>query len=375
MFFPTQTAFLVALSSSLIVLIFWALYPTFLKKQDLPVWRTNFAILCLSLYCIFAFVDTDWFHYQELFVNLNSYKNFHTHIEDLYIFLMKDVCSNYLIFRILVWGSALVIFHFTFKLLDIKTTYAYFLLGTCFPVTFAYARVSLAIAMQLLGMVIVSKCKEKHQILPFFLGATLILASFFFHKSAIVGIAAIIFCFFIGETNRNSWFYILLGSAICIIVLKLTIPSITAAKTIGNSEFAQNSHSYFAREQKTIIKGLGAIVSIVLEKSAFFLSAVLSYKLISNFKITYGIELLAKYTLYTVLLASFFYFDYGAHTHILFNRVLRFSIIPTVIILAYTNEHNLYPKLTTIIFCSASMNTAYRLLYTFYNCIVSPTTT
>lgn len=372
MLFPYQSPPLVALDFVVIGLVFWTLYPVYLK-QELPTWRLYFGILCIYIFCIFAFTDTDWFHYQELFVNIKSYSDYQNHLEDIYIFLIKDICPNYFLFRMIVWGSALLCFHVTFKLLGIKASYAYFILGICFPIIFAYARVSLAIALQVLGMVLTSQFKENHKMLPFFFGLALIVVSFFFHKSAIIGIASILFCFALGETNANSWFYILLGSILCIIVLTVAIPSLTEIRMTGDSEFAQNSHKYFAREQKSIIKGIGAIISLVLEKSAFFISAFLSYKILSNYKVPYGIELLAKYTLYTVLLASFFYFDYGAHTHILFNRVLRFAIIPTTLLLAYNHEHGLYPRLTKSIFYAAAMNTAYRLLYTLYISIVSPT--
>lgn len=366
MLFPTQTPILVALDILLIAAIFGALYPVYFLRVQVPRWRVVAGIICAFLFCMFSFWGTDWFHYQDLFINLTTYTNFKTHLEDVYIFLIKDVCPNYYAFRLIVWGSALYLFHLTIKRLELEIPLAWFFFGTLFLPIFAYARVSLAIAVLMYGTVLVARPYPTHRIFSTLIGIGLILCSFFFHKSAIIGIAIVIFSYSVRDASKNSWFYILLGFLVCAIAAKFLIQFFIHSDFEGEAEFTQKSQSYIGREVVSKTTGIGAILRNTIELSTYYLAAYLSFRIQNNYIVAKGIDLVLRINFYLVLFASLFSFDTGANTSIFYGRVLRFTLIPTTIILCYSWQHKLFPKLIKSIVIVGLINNLYKLFYSLY---------
>lgn len=366
MLFPVQTPILVAFDLLLIGLIFLLLYPTFKKDTVPPQWQVFTAITCIVIFTIFSFWGSDWFHYQEDFRKIKTYANIRTHIEPVYIFIIKQLCPHYFVFRAIVWGSGLLLMSLTLRRLHLKSPLAWFFFGTLFLPLYAYARVSLAIAMVVYGAVLIDRPFENHKYLSYTLGVAIIASSFFFHKSAIVGIAALAFSFIARDPKSYTWLLYALGFLLCVFLSKYIIESFLNTSIQAEDEFAKSGQSYLGRTHSSAEHGIGALIYMCLERLPYYLTALLSYKILKEFQVAQGVHILLKFQLFITLFASLFFFDTGANTSIFYGRVLRFMLIPASIILCYAYEYKLYPKLVLSIFSIGFAHTIYAISYSLY---------
>lgn len=369
MLFSAQTPALVAFDLLLFLGISILLGPAYFRRANIGRWRIGISCLFIILFFLFSFVDSDWFHYEEIFQKINTYSNFHSHMEDIYVFLMKDVCPDYITFRLLVWGTAFLFFSLSAKHLDLEYEHALLFLGLLFLPIFSYARVSLALAIQIYGCIILTKTYKRHKILSYIIGALLFFASFCFHKSASIGIVIALLAMSTRSLNKNYWFYFIILFGIGIACITFLIPLVLDTK-IDDAGFAQSSQQYIARQKSSYQRGIGSILYLTLERTPYYLSALLSFKIIINNKVERSIEFIAKYIIFIVLFASIFVFDFGANTSIFYTRLLRFTIIPATFILCYSFKYKLYQTLNQLIFYIGTASTVYKLLYNIYDSAV-----
>lgn len=369
MLFSAQTPILVAFDLLLFFFIFILLSPVYFRREKIGRWRVGISCLCIILFFLFAFVDSDWFHYEEIFEKINTYSNYHSHMEDTYVFLMKDVCPNYITFRLLVWGTAFLFFLLSAKHLDLDYEHALLFFGLLFLPIFSYARVSLAIATQIYGCIILIKAYNEHKVFSLIIGSLLFFASVCFHKSASIGIVIALLAILTRSINKNYWFYFIIIFGIGIACLTFLIPFVLDTK-IDDAGFAQSSQQYIARQKSSYQRGIGSILYLTLERTPYYLSALLSFKITSNYNVTRGIDFLAKYIIFIVLFASIFVFDFGANTSIFYTRLLRFTIIPATFILCYSFKYKLYQTLNFLILVFGTASTVYKLLYNIYDSAV-----
>ena len=366
MLFPEQTPTLVAFNLLLISLIFLFLNPTFFKSSTPPKWQVFTAVACIFLFSMFSFWGSDWFHYQEDFRKIKTYTNIRTHIEPVYIYIIKQLCPHYFVFRAIIWGSGLLLMSLTLHRLRLNSPLAWFFFGTLFLPLYAYARVSLAIAMVVYGAVLIDRPFENHKYLSYALGAAIIVGSFFFHKSAIVGIAILAFSFIVRDPKSYTWLLYTLGFLTCIFLSKIIIESFLNTSIQAEDEFAKSGQSYLGRSHSSAEHGIGALIYMCLERLPYYLTALLSYKILKEFQVAQGVHILLKFQLFITLFASLFFFDTGANTSIFFGRVLRFMLIPASIVLCYAHQYKLYPKLVMWIFAIGLTHTIYAISYSLY---------
>ena len=69
-------------------------------------------------------------------------------------------------------------------------------------------------------------------------------------------------------------------------------------------------------------------------------------------------------------MASIFGVDVGANTSLMHLRLLRFSLVPNAIVLAYAYQYGLFNKYVRIVFFLGLLCVIYRLTYTLYNSLV-----
>lgn len=368
MLFPEQTPILVAFNILLFFIIFALLLPVYNNKQ---VSGGRFAafVVCAILFCLFSFWGSDWFHYQDGFWYYKRYPHARTHMEDVYIWLIQ-VCPHYFVFRFVIWGTALVLFHLSIKRLQLNTQLSWFLFGTLYLPLFAYGRFSLAIAMMGYGAILIARPAENQKTLSLLLGCSIIAASIFFHKSAIIGVGIIILCFITKDLGKNSWIWMALVFIIGVLLVKMIISDFLSLDIDGENEFIQKSQKYISRENSKSAVGIGAIIYMLLERTPYYLIAILAYKIQRNFYTDKGIRFISKYFIFLILFASLFAFDTGAHTSIFYYRILRFSIVPAAMVLCYAHYYQLYPKLTRYTYYMAFTSSLYFLVYSLYLRIV-----
>lgn len=346
--FDKPTLFLVSIDVFVQILIFVCLSPVLTKKKNVSPLRLRAAIFLVVLFCVLAFWSGDWYHYREVYGKLNEYANMESHMEDIYVFLMRHVCPTYLSFRLLVWGIALGLYYLTIKRLGLNQNYAWLIFGLGFLPYFSYARVSIVPAMLLLGSTFVTMPFLQRRYQSILFGLMLIMLSVFFHKSAFLGIAVMLFSIVVPQTTKNSWFYFLIGFIVASFALKYLFQYVL---TMDFSDEAAISR--FAEKTKGTVSssfygnnGIGPLVSRLSEHIPYFLTAFLAFRIQNNYTGPKGIMTIIKFEFYMVFFSLLFLMDLGSSTSLLYGRYLRFSILPGSITLAYAYQYGLFEKYT-----------------------------
>ena len=83
-------------------------------------WRRYLMILVSLVFCLFSFWGTDWFHYAEMYINLVYMDGFNTSLEGVYYFIANYLSPNYMVFRAIIWGSALYLLCLLFRHVSVR---------------------------------------------------------------------------------------------------------------------------------------------------------------------------------------------------------------------------------------------------------------
>ena len=147
----TQTPLLVLSNLAIILFIYILLKPSMTEPFGVISFRRNLSVLLMFLFFLFSFWGADWFHYA---IEYQIAKDgiYISNLETVYQFF-ASVSSNYLIFRLLIWGPALILILRLFSKVSVSTDLALFFFGSIWIIWFGYARVSLALAMMFYGVV------------------------------------------------------------------------------------------------------------------------------------------------------------------------------------------------------------------------------
>lgn len=146
------------------------------RNQNKPI--TWFLIL---IFLLFAYWDTDYFSFRQTF--LTSLEGFR---DPLYYYLGLISFNSYTIFRLIIWGSALLLFKKTSDRYGISPNIAAFVLSIFFLLTFSYARVSLGMAMYFYGLSFLIKPHPTNRFWGFVWGILFVCCSYFGHRSLLV---------------------------------------------------------------------------------------------------------------------------------------------------------------------------------------------
>lgn len=152
--------------------------------------QSNFAWYLVLLFCLYAFWSSDYFSYEEWFYFERS-EDFR---DPLYYYIAQISFNSYRIFRLYVWGLALLCYFMTSKRLFINNNISIYIFSILFLLTFSYARASLGMAMYFLGLSFLIKY-HKSKILSYCIGIIIITCSYFCHRSMLILIAMTPFLF------------------------------------------------------------------------------------------------------------------------------------------------------------------------------------
>lgn len=182
-------------------LLFWMLYMVIFvyafKKAVLPLHRgkrfkdvTWLFILFFALFAVFYCVNDDYFQYRE-WLNVTNFdlwgkEKFYVYTILFCQFLPFDY--PYEVFRLIVWGGAVLMAYYTFRKYRemLMPGLTLLFLFVFYANTFCYARASLGMAVYFFGVSIFLLSKKS---LIKLLGIAVALSSYLFHHEMIIGIA------------------------------------------------------------------------------------------------------------------------------------------------------------------------------------------
>ena len=327
--------------------------------------------LCL-LFCTFSFWGTDWFHYQDVFPSLKA--GWKGHMEEVYAWIAQNLSPNYTVFRLVIWGSAFLLYLRTINILSISKNLALFFFGTIYIIWFSYARVSLAMALVFYGYALLNSC-HRANLITRIIALSAIGVSFFFHKTAFFAIGVAIVAGFMKKYPKKAVWLMLLFFPLVVILAKTQLSSflmIDFDSADGDMASYMNAgQRYMDRDQG--IKGIGSLIQSFLERFPYYGIAYISFRCLRSKDarlIPDDVKAFMLLQLVIVVVSSIFAFDLGLNTRTLYVRFLRFAAIPTIIVMSYLYEYQLSWNLTKRVITLAICGTGYALLYSFYNSFI-----
>ena len=363
----SQTPALVFLNIVLILLLFGLTYSAYRRKKLSTLKKVSVLIICL-LFCTFSFWGTDWFGYMEYFTLVRSGFSSRVPMEEFYLWLMGDVCGDYLSFRIIVWGLSLIFVTQTFRRLKLNLGLALFFFCNIYLIYFSYARVTLAITMMFYGYSCL--CTGNGKLSTMLWGVLWLVLSFHFHKSAPLGIVTLIASLFVLKLGKRAPLLIVVSFPIIYSLINTILNDHFQLLLIDDgilSEYAVTGSVYFDMQNARV--GISTMVNRVLERAPYYFLAYISFKELYKPSIPHPRHIRAFFMAEFLLIvfASVFVFDFGMNTSILYGRLIRFAQVPSIIIMTYLYDSSIISRPLKFAISIGLINCLYTLLYSFYN--------
>lgn len=370
-----QTPSLVFLNLLLVFILYRYTRPAFISGYLSSV-RIKVAISLCFVFCLFSFWGADWFGYLSYFQWAKSGFIEQVPMESFYLWLIDEVCTNYMQFRVIVWGLALGLFIFTIKRLRLNIGIALFFFCSIYLIYFSYARASLAMSLIFAGYSLLWEHNGKIVLRHSVIGFLLIGLSFFCHKSAVLGIAAVAMALVVKKWGRNGVILVLLSFPLLVLAMQFFLQDMFTTivsdeeSTLG--QYAQAGANYM--EGKSGFSGIGTFIQKnIFERLPYYILALCCYKEIKSPSAKYAPPIKSMMVLLFVLVitALIFAFDLGVNTKTIFSRYLRYAQIPACIVLTYMYSNGIQPRLIRWAYTIGIIGCFYTLIYSMYNVMVS----
>lgn len=197
------------------------------------------------LFCLYAFWDQDYFNFAENFYDgLKDFRDY------LYLPLSYISLGSYVIFRLFIWGIALILYYNTSKRFNLNKNISIFVFNLFFLLTFSYARVSLGMASYFYGLSFILISKKESLIFRLICAICLFTFALMAHRSMVFLIILTPLCFI-----RVSKFTIVVSLILIPIIvysLNLIIGIVTAgalSSESGVSNAATQYASYVSEQE------------------------------------------------------------------------------------------------------------------------------
>ena len=286
-------------------------------------------IVCFTLYAIFYCINDDYFQYRNWLDGVDY--SFWTK-EQFYVYVIL-FCRRlsfdypYEVFRLIVWGGAVCIAYFTFRMYRglLLPGLALLLLFVFYSGTFCYGRASLAMAVYFLGIALYLNYKG---VLLRSIGVVLAISSYYLHHEMIVGVA-LLPCLFIPLERKEQTLLSVLGLIIAIIALSYLSSNVEYLDSIfDNDDLSTRIENYDEKGQgafrlSTLMKYLNFFYPFYLITKYFWKKKV-SHSFIGIYRIMYGI----------LMVSVAFMVVFGARS-VFGYRIMYIAMIPLTLLIGY----------------------------------------
>lgn len=357
------------LYNPLLILIMMCLYicivtyykPAYLKQKNFSNPKNLFGVFLIFIFSLYAVQDTDYFHYIDALEDLS--RGGFSHFEDIYIDIASYVDYQNIHFRMIVWGAALVLFVLSIKRLGISLPLVLFFFAALFIMKFSYARASLAMAFGVFGYTFLAK-PIRFRLLSFTIGVLLISASLLFHKSASFWIL-IFLCSIIQLKKPRLGILLLLYPVGVYFSTRYGLDYFLASVS---DDFAENAMGYMSKD--ALDHGLNYYVRMILTRTPYYLMFL--GIIISVFKGNYQQlpsheKKIINISFYIIYFSSFFLFDFGVNTSVMYYRFLYYSIMPLSMLMAIFYKSGINLKLLKYSVILGVSGCIFDFLYSYYN--------
>lgn len=332
-----------------------------IRRQDLLI-----GIAIMLTLCLFPLWAGDYFHYEENYLDL--IKGHTTNIEPIYYFVAKELSFSYFSFRLILWGASFLVVCFLYRRLRLREDLSLFIFFSTSIVTFAYARVSIAMTFLFFGFSLIVY-PARRNLLSYFVGAVLMAVSYFFHQSALFGIILCVISLLLYNMTKKRMVLLAFFSIMAFFFLQGRVEDFMMLDTGGDDALRVIDRAQRYGNEDAATSGIGEILGNVLSRTNFYI--VIFLYVLTLFKGSYytlprRIQCFATSTFLIIVVANFFLLDWGLNTYVFYYRFMNFSIIPMVVFLSYCYVKRIYPRIIKIICLIGIMSSLYTLLYSLF---------
>lgn len=328
--------------SSLYFVSLLLLYKAYLKKPVSRI-RVFLAIIAFATACVFNYISGDYYHYKAWFEIYSIIAK--SNIEDVYS-IIASYTSSYSVFRMIVWGGALLLFLYTCKLVKIDFALLFFIFVSRYFIVFSYARVSLCMAICFCGFAMMSQLWEK-KFLMGLLGVAVMGLSVYFHKTGVMAIGICLLSVLILKQNRINIVLLIILLPLLIYLISSFVNlyqeaefSETSIMIEGGQRYLEGGASRYSSFTKNVVD--------IIWRIPYFVLMVIYIKMIHadmfNTMPVY-IRLFANASVLSVLISFLFLIVPGINSFVLYYRLINFAMIPSVIFVTYCYTNNICMKL------------------------------
>lgn len=327
-------SFLFNISFVLYVILFFRRSVHLPMEQDK---KTNSFLLLISLLLIIlvsANSGSDWYSYQDWVWNYDFHVGSKNYGEPIYGYIIQFVNQNYLLFRLMVWGSAFFFSCIAFKRFGISVNAAVFFMLAVYLLRFNYARSTLAMASYFLGLTFLVKPMKGKRIISFCFAALLFWGAYEFHHSFL----PILFLSFVVFLPVDRPWALLLLVLILPLFAYYFKENLDLVDRIG-SDYLSTKMEKFVEKKGETANFLGLIADILLYGS-FVLPIIIDSLAIVKYRKTIDLQVkrLFRITIGIALFSVSFLFM-GLNSSVFTYRYLFMTFIPLTIITVYLYQN------------------------------------
>lgn len=311
-------------------------YGRYVNKALLQEGKTNYTLMFGALLLIItACIDTDWFHYRDMVREYDLSIGALNYGEPVYRGIVKLIGKNYLLFRVVVWGSAFVMAVTAFRRFNINLNTAVFFLIAVFLIKFNYGRATLGMASYYLGLSFLLIPLKQRRFLGFLLAAVFLWGAYEFHHSMLLLIVL------------TPMVFIPIDRPFIAVIVLLALPFI--ASFVNESLFLIDrlENEYISNKMDNYLELEGGMANIfgiiqsVISYGAFIAPIIIDTVAISKNRKMIHTPILKIYRIAisaAVIAVSFILLNLDSSLFVY--RILYMSFIPLTIITVYLYEHH-----------------------------------
>lgn len=366
----SQTATGDAIAGIIVILMILSVW----RVRKAPHKLSSFGITAALVLCLFHYIfpqtGGDFLSYKEWvesvgFTNTDYLSNYYLHYEKVYYVIVNFVHNNYLLFRLVVWGSSLALFCITARRLKLDfNVFVFFLCIFIVPST-STSRVCLAYAIAFSGysFLVEPLTRKGSRLLSIVIGSSLIILSLFFHRTAFFLLLTMPLS--ILDFNKKTLWVFAVAFPIMVIFLNYNLFGLLLNYNQTDNALidAETAAVYFYADKKVF--GLGHIVRLVLYYGGCLAIGYLILKCIMNrsyMSWPKPIRKFANVALVITIIAAAFLLT-GGNTYKTFERFINFSVFPQCVFLTYLLKNGYEKKMIRLIVLLLTSSVIYNIVY------------
>lgn len=316
----------------------------FLKSKDIDL-NGRFAFgtiflfyVLISVHCI----NGDFFHLMDSVHNYDLTDPEQNSQEPVYTLIAKIWNRNYLLFRLTVWGIAVLCIQKIYQSIGANFHLGFWMFLVCYAILFAYARASSAMAIYFLGLVLLISDLRSYFVR--LLGIGLLFLSYEFHHSMLILILLTPLAFF--PLNKFTFFTVLGALPFIVIIVRIVFSSVLDDASILDDEALQRKmDNYSVREGRTDtlrtqimdgIKYVSAYIPFIVSAFYVVVRGVMDF-------LKKAEKRLFIYTFWLfIVTTAVSYLDMEVNTF--FYRMLYMTLIPSIVIFTVLVQNRIISK-------------------------------